>query len=219
MLKEEAIWLADWIYRMPVKDVFPLCNIGSSTLEYRAKKQPFIDELIFKPARDKGLPVIHVDLKSARGVDIVGDISNPELIRKLSQYNFKSILCANILEHVKSPGELCSSLTSIIPNGSYLMVTVPYKYPYHPDPIDNMFRPTPLELADLFINTKTVKGEIVIGRSFIDELREEPIRIRKWLARLAMPYYHPMSWLGNLATINYLFSNYKVSCLISQKLR
>ena len=73
MFKEEAKWLANMIYSLNPNSVFPMLNIGSSNKKFREQEQPWIDELLFKPARTKGYSVIHTDIKNDIGVDLVGD--------------------------------------------------------------------------------------------------------------------------------------------------
>ncbi len=46
-------------------------------------------------------------------------------------------------------------------SGSILLVTGPYQFPYHEDPIDTMFRPTPEELRHEFSGLQYIQGEIV----------------------------------------------------------
>lgn len=47
MLVEESIWIAEKIKEILLEEPFPVLNIGSSTLVYRTKKQPFIQNNIF----------------------------------------------------------------------------------------------------------------------------------------------------------------------------
>ena len=47
MLVEESIWIAEKIKEILPEEPFPVLNIGSSTLIYRTKKQPFIQNNIF----------------------------------------------------------------------------------------------------------------------------------------------------------------------------
>ena len=47
MLVEESIWIAEKIKEILPEEPFPVLNIGSSTLVYRTKKQPFIQNNIF----------------------------------------------------------------------------------------------------------------------------------------------------------------------------
>ena len=47
MLVEESIWIAEKIKEILPEEPFPVLNLGSSTLVYITKKQPFIQNNIF----------------------------------------------------------------------------------------------------------------------------------------------------------------------------
>lgn len=79
MLFDEARWFGQRIAEMEPGDIFPMLNVGSSTEEFRTKKQPWIDQFIFKPIREKGYKVVHTDIKKDVGVDLVGDLTDPPL--------------------------------------------------------------------------------------------------------------------------------------------
>ena len=66
MLFEEAKFIGDVMYKLRPEDVFPLCNLGSSDEDLAKHRQPWIDEYIFKPAREKGYEVINIDIKELR---------------------------------------------------------------------------------------------------------------------------------------------------------
>ena len=53
MLIEEAKWFGLKIESLDDSIVFPMLNVGSSTDRFRKIKQPWIDEYIFKPIREK----------------------------------------------------------------------------------------------------------------------------------------------------------------------
>ncbi len=65
------------------------------------------------------------------------------------------------LEHVHNPKDICAAIVEIIKEKGYLIVTVPFLYPYHNDPFDTMFRPDINELALLFPKTKLIKGVMI----------------------------------------------------------
>ena len=79
MLRLEAEWLGERMARIPDKDLFPLLDLGSSTLEYRTQTQPYIERNIFAPLRARGGVVYHLDMKSDPGVDVVGNLEDPEI--------------------------------------------------------------------------------------------------------------------------------------------
>jgi 2-polyprenyl-3-methyl-5-hydroxy-6-metoxy-1,4-benzoquinol methylase len=66
-----------------------------------------------------------------------------------------------VLEHVPDPGQVAAAIERVVAPGGYLLVTVPSRYPYHPGPIDTLFRPTVGELRLLFpALTVTTSAEI-----------------------------------------------------------
>ena len=114
-----------------------------------------------EPLKSKKISVINVDIKKSAGVDIVADILHKEDRERVRNISFQNILCSNVLEHVLDVHLFCDALNNLLPEGGNLIVTVPYKYPYHEDPIDNMLRPTVEELSALFSKLKLSFGEIL----------------------------------------------------------
>lgn len=218
MFREEAKWLANIIYSLNPNSVFPMLNIGSSNKKFREQEQPWIDELLFKPARTKGYSVIHTDIKNDIGVDIVGDLCSLDFLKKLSEMNIQSVICSNLLEHINNREEISKIISSIVPKNGYLFVTVPYKYPYHCDPIDTMFRPNIQELSSLFPDFKIVNGEILPGGYLVKSTTTTPILYTlAMLIRLILPIYQPLRWLDSLKYALWLFKYISVSCVVLKK--
>ena len=218
MFREEAKWLANIIYSLNPNSVFPMLNIGSSNKKFREQEQPWIDELLFKPARTKGYSVIHTDIKNDIGVDIVGDLCSLDFLKKLSEMNIQSVICSNLLEHINNREEISKIISSIVPKNGYLFVTVPYKYPYHRDPIDTMFRPNIQELSSLFPDFKIVNGEILPGGYLVKSTTTTPILYTlAMLIRLILPIYQPLRWLDSLKYALWLFKDISVSCVVLEK--
>lgn len=218
MLREEARWLAEMMYSLQPNSVFPMLNIGSSNKKFRETEQPWIDELLFQPARQKNYPVIHADMKYDIGVDLVGDLCDPVFLEKLANININSVLCSNLLEHVTNREEICKMISSIIPHGGYIFVTVPYQYPYHRDPIDTMFRPNIEELSKLFPDCKLVKGEIITGGYLLKSTTIPPaIYVLVMFTRLILPIYQPLRWFDSLRYALWLFREISASCVVLEK--
>ena len=167
MLEAEAKWFGTRLLELADPAVFPMLNIGSHTEQFRTISQPWIDRFIFAPARARGV-VKHTDIRLAPGVDIVGDLTDPAFVQDLRGMNFKSVFFSNVLEHIEAREELARTVTAVVPSGGYLFVSVPYRFPYHPDPIDTMFRPTPEEVASLFPGTRTQSAEIVASGTLVN---------------------------------------------------
>lgn len=161
MLKAEARWLGRTLALLPLHAGSTLLNIGSSTEDYRRREQPWVHREIFEPLSERQVEVVHVDLKSAPGVDLVGDLLDPRFLDLCTDMQPDAVLCSNLLEHVPSRDALCQGLGRLVADQGHLIVTCPYDYPYHPDPIDTMFRPTVDVLTAHFPELSLRWGEIV----------------------------------------------------------
>jgi hypothetical protein len=170
MRPAEARWIAHQLAELPPDQISPLVNIGSSTREFRERRQPHIEQLIFAPLRARGVEVIHTDLKPDDGVDIAGDLGDPRVQAALRARRPRAALTTNLLEHVPAPAELARAIGALVAPGGVVIATVPRSYPYHADPIDTGFRPAPGELAALFPGFALVHGEIVADSTYAAEL-------------------------------------------------
>ena len=217
MLIEEAKWFGSKIFSMEIDQTFPMIDIGSGNSKFREKEQPWIDEYIFKPAREKRQKVVHVDVKNAPGVDIVGDLSNIKFLNKLAGMEFKSVFCANFLEHIINREDVAMAISSIIPSQGYIFVSCPYRYPYHTDPIDTLFRPDMLELASIFPDTKIIFGEIVTCRTYWEYIARSPLVLIKTVIRILLPLYRPRRWFTALSHLPWVFKNFQSTCLVLRK--
>lgn len=161
MLVREARWFAARFRELGDEALFPMLNIGSHTDEFRTREQPWIDRYVFAPARKRGLKIVHLDIREAPGVDLVGDLTDPEFLQKVAAMRFRSAFCSNLLEHVPNREAIGAAAVNAVEPGGYLIVSCPNNFPYHPDPIDTMYRPGVEELASLFPGTQLVRGELV----------------------------------------------------------
>jgi hypothetical protein len=50
---------------------------------------------------------------------------------------------------------------SLIPDGGRALITVPNRFPYHPDPIDTGYRPTTKEISSLFPDMTTINESML----------------------------------------------------------
>lgn len=161
MLIQEARWFGRVLSELADVEVYPMLNVGSNSAAFRTRDQPWIDRHIFAPAQQRNQAVTHLDLQAAPGVDLVGDLQDPAFLERVAALNFKSVFCSNLLEHVPNREAIAATLLRVLPQGGLLFVSCPYRFPYHPDPIDTMYRPNAQELADLFPGTSVVKQQIV----------------------------------------------------------
>lgn len=217
MLIEEARWFRSNIAEFPDEALFPLLNIGSSTEEFRTRKQPWIDEHVFAPLRARGGCVIHLDLKQAPGVDIVGDLSDTGVRRTVAELGVRSVFCSNLLEHVPDRASICDSLLELLPSDGLAFISCPERYPRHDDPFDNGFRPDVGDLQALFPGTETLAADRVIGGTYYDALGRRPSRLARDLARACVPVYAPKRWLGTVRHLAWLNRRFSASCVCLRK--
>src|ERR1700722_15967770 len=150
MLELEAQWVGEVLKGFDPEKLSPVINMGSATLHFRQQVQPWIDRCIFVPLRERGVEVHHLDSQLGDGIDLRGDLNDEKFLATLFENRYRTVLCCNLLEHVTDPGGVCANIERLLFYQGYLIVTVPHKFPYHPDPIDTMFRPRPEDLVRLF---------------------------------------------------------------------
>jgi hypothetical protein len=152
--------------------VSPLLNLGSSTRAFRETTKKHIHEELFAPLAAAGVEVVHSDLKQADGVDLAGDILDPAIMADLKARGFKCLLCSNLLEHVGDRDAVAAACEEIVGPGGFILATVPSSYPYHADPIDTGYRPTPAALAAMFPGSETLLAEELTGRTYKEDMRK-----------------------------------------------
>jgi hypothetical protein len=163
--------------------------------------------------------VLHLDAKAAPGVDIVADLGDPDTVKAMKGRGFQSLLCSNLLEHVEDRQQVARTLLELVPaHGGILIVSCPYRYPYHPDPIDSRFRPTPSELADLFPGTRIERQATVRDGTYGDQIRREPVAFIKLLVRLLLPFYKLPSWRRAwrhvIDHLPWTFRHFEATCVV-----
>lgn len=214
MLPNEAKWLGQQLANLSVEAVSPIINLGSSTRRFREYGQPFIHEHIIQPAEQRGIEFIHTDMEQGEGVDVSGDIFREDIFTTLKELSPKAIICANILEHVTSPSILANRCVELLPSGGYIFATVPNSFPYHPAPIDTLWRPDCHELASIFDQCVVLESCNVNCGTFYSQFMNQPIRLAKHLLQLALPIpnyrrfmsaWHRNFWIGK---------PYKTSCVL-----
>ena len=219
MRPEEAETLADWVRELRLEPGSVCLNIGSSTGHFRESDQPHIDRLFIRPLEKSGIRFVHCDMKEAPGVDEVGDILDPEFRSRLKRYRARLIVCSNLLEHLKDPRAFAGGCGELVVEGGYGVFSVPSSYPYHPDPIDTMLRPTPEELAAMLPGWKVVKArELETGSYWKDLKKSEALHaLVRHAARVAMPFYRPRKWLPNASRLTWLLRSYSISIVLLKK--
>ena len=142
-----------------------ILDIGSSTGRYRAEKPQFrhLHEAIVAV----GGAYIGLDLKDADGVDLVGDVTTASTLCEIKKMAPKVVLLNNVLEHLEDPWKVLQDVWEAIPNDGVLVVSVPMSYPYHPDPIDTMFRPCPEEIVTALMGATSVVAKVLEDRTLL----------------------------------------------------
>ena len=168
MFEAEAIRLREIL--LAQGRISPLLNLGSSTRAFRERAKPHIERELFAPLRAAGVAVFHSDLKQADGVDLAGDIMDPAVRAHVREMGFRTLLIANMLEHVRDRAAVTAACEDIVGPDGLILATVPSSFPYHADPIDTGYRPRPGELASLFTRSNPVLVEEVVGRTYREDL-------------------------------------------------
>jgi hypothetical protein len=218
MNRLESQWIGERLNALPNDAIFPMLNVGSSTLDFRVNTQPYIEENIFAPLRARGGRVYHLDIKSAPGVDLVGDLLDPAFIKRIIELNIRSAMLSNFLEHVTLRQQFCDAVMQILPSGGYLVVSGPHKYPYHADPIDTMFRPTLEEMHAHFPGTTIIDRAIINSGNWRQWDPAERGRPLGWsVARLLAPFYRPDKWWELARQSPYIFKRISAVALLLRK--
>jgi hypothetical protein len=218
MFEVEARWVGDKLLACPPQSLSPLLNVGSSTRAFREETQPWIKRVIFEPLATRGVETVHLDFRAGEGIDLRADLLDDADFARVGTRRYRALLCCNILEHVVDAAEFARRCVALVEPGGLILVTVPYSYPRHGDPIDTMYRPSPAEAATLFPRTTVVEGKILdVGESYRDEVRRRPLILLRHLARLPAPFLGLEKWRHSMRKPYWLFHNYEVSALMLRR--
>ena len=192
-------------------------NLGSSSdggLEQRPHQRRGLEAIA-----DRGGRVLNVDLKAGATIDIVGDLFDRAVQDEVRARQPEVILLTNVLEHVPDPSPLASVVEDLLPVGGHIVCTVPNSYPYHPDPIDTLFRPDVAELAALFPTCEVVEGAVVRSGRFLGK-REGPASLSRRLrsyARVVAARDPRRSVPYHLRHRYWVVEHYRVSCVLLRR--
>lgn len=181
MFEAEAVRLCEIL--LGQANASPLLNLGSSDAKFREAAKPHIEARLFAPLRRAGVELVHSDLRSAPGVDVVGGILDPGVGDRLKAMGFRSVLLSNLLEHVGDPAAVAAACEDIVGAGGLILASVPSSFPYHADPLDTGFRPSPAELAGLFGRSRPLHVEELCGDTYAAQIRARGSTILAELAR------------------------------------
>jgi hypothetical protein len=214
MLINEARWIQEQLEQIDAHLLSPMLNIGSSTLDFRESVQPWINDYIFDPLHRRGVEVRHLDIMPGEGVDIVGDITVQAVIDGIARQQFRSILCSNLLEHVSDVHRICAAIEAVAPTNGHVIVTVPRRFPYHPDPIDMMFRPDLSQLLSFFPGSRCIRGAVVDCGSFWRYAKHTVVVTLPWALRRAVGLDTPTIIRSLLSFLATLFVPSQVTCVL-----
>lgn len=213
MFEPESVRLRDIL--LGQHGVSPLLNLGSSDARYREQTKPHIERELFAPLREARIEIVHSDLKAAAGVDVAGDICDPALCVRLGLGRFGCVLIANMLEHVRDRAAVIATCEALARPGGLILATVPSSFPYHADPLDTGYRPSPDALAAAFTRSEPLLVEEIDGGSYGEQLvaRGESVAsalLRTALAMLVSPV-RPRSARARLSRWRWYRRPYRVA--------
>ena len=220
MRPEEAAWIGARLAKYEPTVLSPMLELGAATAYFRTVMKPHIDREVHAPLRSRGVTILHSDIQTGDGVDICGDATHPETQERLRAVGAHCVLCCNMMEHVEDPAELARLCDHILAPGGIMIVTVPYSYPFHLDPIDTYFRPSPDQLVELFPGYKVIASEAVEAGSYTKEIQEAgnlPVEIAKAAAKLVVPLGGYQKWKSRVHKFMWLTRPYVVSCAVLRK--
>jgi hypothetical protein len=219
MFETEARWLCAALDKYVPERLSPLLNLGSSTAAFRERIQPWTEQILFRPLRDRGVEIVHVDARDEAGIDLRADLTDPADLPQLFALGPRALLCCNLLEHVIEPDRLARHCLDILPKSGLVFVTAPFSYPYHRDPIDTMYRPSPAELEVLFTGAHLLDSAIIgAGMSYRDDVRRRPWILLRHVARFPAPFVSFEKWKRSMAKLYWLVAEYRITCAVFEKL-
>jgi hypothetical protein len=219
MFEAEACWLRRALDAFAPDRLSPVLNLGSSSALVREAVQPWIEGEVFCPLRTRGVEVIHVDMRELPGVDVKADLTDAADVLRLCALQPNALLCCNLLEHVLEPARLARHCLDLLPSGGLVFVTVPFSYPYHRDPIDTMYRPSPAQLAEVFAGARLLDGTILgAGVSYRDAVRERPWILLRHVWRFPVPFLSFERWKRSMTRLYWLVAEYQITCAVLEKL-
>lgn len=218
MRTQEAAWIGQKLRAFHEPRV--VLNLGSGTKRFREVSKPYIDRDIFDPLVRAGARIVHADLKSGEGIDVSGDLFHPAVQARLRELRPDALLACNIMEHLPTDvrARFPAVIDSILAPGGVLVITVPYSYPYHADPIDTLYRPSPNELCALFPGYEVLEARTIASESYGDEfVAGGPVRMVRKLLRMFFPFVRPKRWLSHAHRMFWLFRPYRLTGVVLRK--
>lgn len=231
MRKEEAEYIGRLLFE-GLKEYgteYVAVNLGAGDQVKLDNTKPWIKCEIWSPLAELGIPVIHTDIRRFAGIDKtldLGDLNLEQSIIDLCKGKKPMLFLCNVLEHL--PPDVFKNVVAKIPevvknHNGMLICSVPYQYPYHADPIDNGFRPSPEELSsalEMSGDFCVSKCESVEAGSFYNEVlgMDRLKRIRVFLRPLWL-FCGVKRYRERVARLAFLFKPYSVTILVANCFR
>lgn len=217
MLAAEARWIRRAFDALDTEHLSPVLNVGSSDATFREQVQPWINSEILLPLRERGAQVYNLDFRSGQGIDLHGDLTDESFVSGLVSYGFRSLLCCNLLEHVTDRPGICHRLEQLLPIGGYLILTVPNSFPYHPDPVDTMFRPVVSDIVQLFPNCRLVRGEVIGCGTGWEYVGGSVLSLARKVLRRMGAMSENGGVKGSASFFPWLFREFRQTCVVMKK--
>lgn len=226
MLINESLWIGSKLKKILPENPFPVLNVGSSTEKYRKVHQPYVQQNIFNLFGNEKEQVIHLDMKQAEGVDLVGNLYDSNFLEKIKKIKVKTVFCNNILMYLEKEQRenLADIFYEILDSGSYLLISNSYMFPAAPDPKEAYYRNNAEEMyKDLFSRFKLLDlKDVEDNKTHFQDLRSESkiLLLKKFVAFFIFTAkkYKKRDWSF---MINYYLKNinknYSAACLFLQK--
>lgn len=128
-------------------------NIGSQGQHFREVIQPWLGGLLSWLTAEKGMTLLNCDISPGPGVDLVLDVMSEHLAGVLASFPSSIVMISNLLEHVSDPLKALDNLANSAQEGQILLISGPSSFPFHPDPIDNLFRPSASDIISLIASS------------------------------------------------------------------
>jgi hypothetical protein len=127
-------------------------------------------------------------------------------------------MASSLLLHVTNRQDVSDVLLSIVPAGGYIIVSGPKRFPYCPDPIDTMFRPTIEEMHKHFPGTEIVDSAVIESGNWRQrDDRERGRSLARAVMRLMVPFYRPLRWWELARGVPYFFEHITALAIILRR--
>ena len=221
MRLEESLFIRNALIEIPQIDFPKTCiNLGSGNVNQIRIRKPWVFQNIFDFLYARGCKTIHADMTDWDNVDRVIDLTDSKSLEFCANLPCpKVFVLANVLEHVPRNfhSRISASIYEQMAGGDYLIITVPHAYPFHPDPIDTMYRPTDDELKKV-IPLRWLETAIVTAGSYVNDLAGmKPLKVVRKTLKPLWPFRRPKKYLSDLHRLTFLFRPYRIAIAIGRK--